>query len=73
MSRGVRAKKHPQYYALKAYQLLAKLSDDDMAEKLGISKRTYKDKVNGYADFSSAEGIALANIFSKTQAEIFLT
>lgn len=73
MNRSVRVKKHPQYYAIKAYQLLAKLSDEDMANKLGMSKRTYKDKINGYADFSSAEGIALSNIFNKPQEEIFLT
>ena len=73
MSMNKREKKHPRYYAIKAYQLLEKLSDDDVANYLGITKRTYNDKVNGYSDFSPAEGLALATLFKKSQGEIFLT
>lgn len=73
MAKRAREKKHPKYYAIKAYQILAKISDAEMAELLGTTKRTYVDKVNGYADFSPAEGIALSNILKRTQDEIFLT
>lgn len=73
MSRSTRTKRHPQYYALKAYQMLMRLSDDYMAGRLGITKRTYTDKVNGYADFTPSEAIVLAQILNRTQDEIFLT
>lgn len=73
MSMQKREKKHPKYYAIKAYQMLEKLTDDDVADFLGITKRTYNDKVNGYSDFTPAEGLALASLFKKTQGEIFLT
>lgn len=73
MSMNKREKKHPKYYAVKAYQMLEKLSDDDVADFLGITKRTYNDKVNGYSDFTPSEGLALATLLNKTQGEIFLT
>ena len=56
MSKRKRTKKHPKYYAIKAYQTLQRLTDDDMAKYLGVTKRTYCDKVNGYSDFTPAEG-----------------
>lgn len=73
MSKVVRAKKHPMYYALKAYQLLEKITDEDMAEYLGVTKRTYTDKVNGYSDFTPSEAIAISKKLKRTQSEIFLT
>jgi len=69
----MREKKHPEYFAIKGYQCLARLSDEDVAEYLGIKARTYKEKVKGYLDFSPAEGIALAKLLNKTQSELFLT
>ena len=73
MSMKKRVKKHPQYYALKAYQMLEKITDDAMADFLGITKRTYTDKVNGYADFTPAEAVAISNYLKRSQDEIFLT
>ncbi len=73
MPKRKRQIKHPEYYAIKAYQILAKISDEKMASLLGMTKRTYCDKVKGYADFTPAEGIALAKFLNKTQDEIFLT
>lgn len=73
MKRNKRTKKHPEYYAIKAYQILNKLTDEDVAEYLGISKRTFCDKVSGYSDFTHVEGVKLANFLGKTQDEIFLT
>lgn len=73
MLKNSRIKKHPCYYALKAYQMLEKLSDEEMAEYLGVSKRTYTDKVNGYSDFSPAEAIALSEKLNRSQDDIFLT
>lgn len=73
MPKTIRVKKHPMYYALKAYQLLAKLTDDDMADYLGVTRRTYTDKVNGYSDFTPAEAVAISKKLDKTQDEIFIT
>jgi len=73
MSKKTREKKHPQYYALVAYQMLEKLTDEFMANFLGVTKRTYKDKVNGYSDFTPAEALALSQLLKKSQDEIFLT
>ena len=53
--------------------MLEKLSDEEMAEYLGVSKRTYTDKVNGYSDFSPAEAIALSEKLNRSQDDIFLT
>ena len=72
MKKTKRVKKHPEYYAIKAYQILQKLTDDDMAKHLGVTRRTYCDKVNGYSDFTLAEGAMVARILNKTQDEIFL-
>lgn len=69
----MRLKKHKPYYTIPAYQILSRKSDDEMAKILGISKRTYKEKIEGYSDFTSEQGKILAAIFSKTQDEIFLT
>ena len=73
MSKNKREKKHPRYYALAAYQMLEKFTDDYMATFLGVSKRTYKDKVNGYSDFTPAEALAISQLLKKSQDEIFLT
>lgn len=73
MSKQKREKKHPKYYALIAYQMLEKFTDDFMANFLGVTKRTYKDKVNGYSDFTPAEALAIAQLFKRSQDEIFLT
>lgn len=73
MPKRKREIKHPEYYAIKAYQILEKISDEEMATLLGMTKRTYCDKVKGYADFTPAEGIAIAKFLHKTQDEIFLT
>lgn len=73
MKYSKREKIHPPYYAIKAYQILSKKTDEEMAEALGISKRTYTDKVNGYSDFTNTQGEILASIFQKTKDEIFLT
>ena len=70
--RNRRNKKHPEYYAIKPYQKLKKLSDEDVAAHLGITKRTYNDKINGYSDFTNSQGEKLAEILGKSQSEIFL-
>lgn len=69
----MRMKRHERYYAIPAYQTLAKLTDAEVANALGITIRTYKDKINGYYDFSSEQGRTLSRLFGVSQDEIFLT
>ena len=69
----MRTKKHEQYYKIPAFQILAKKSDDEMAQILGICKRTYKEKIEGYSDFTSEQGRILSSVFKVSQDEIFST
>lgn len=69
----MRKKKHDRYYAIQAYQILAKMTDREVSKELGISLRTYKDKISGYSDFSSAQGKRLSKLFGVSQDDIFLT
>lgn len=67
-----RDKIHKPYYSIPAYQILAKLSDLEMAEALGITVRTYKDKINGISDFSASEGKMLSALLNVSQDQLFL-
>lgn len=69
----MRIKKHKQYYKIPAFQILCKKSDDEMAQILGICKRTYKEKIEGYSDFTSEQGKILSSVFNVSQDEIFST
>lgn len=65
-------KKHEPYYAIPAYQILAKETNESVARKLGITPRTYWNKVQGYSDFTAEQGQALAAIFGVSLSQIFL-
>ncbi len=69
----MRKKKHEKYYKIPAFQILSKKSDDEMAEILGVCKRTYKEKIEGYSDFTSEQGKILSSVFGVSQDDIFLT
>ena len=74
MERNKRAKRHDPYYAVQAYQILAGKSNKDCAEHLGISERTYQNKINGYADLTLPEAQKLAAFLGRRKYEdIFLT
>ena len=68
-----REKVHPTYHFVKAHQKTIGLTDEQVATKLGMSVRTYNDKINGYSDFSLLDGKRLAELLGSTQEEIFLT
>lgn len=68
-----RNKRHKKYYAIPAYQILARKTDEEVAATLGIARRTYKDKIMGYADFSASEGRMLSEMFAQSQDNLFLT
>lgn len=65
-------RKHQPYYAIRAYQILSKLSDKDIASALGITTRTYYNKVEGFSDFSAEQARILTDLFGRTMDEIFL-
>lgn len=69
----MRTKKHKKYYKIPAFQILSKKNDDEMAEILGVCKRTYKEKIEGYSDFTSEQGKILSSVFGVSQDEIFMT
>lgn len=56
-------RKHQRYYRIPGYQILAKLSDQDVAKTLNICVRTYKNKIAGYSDFTAAELNTLSELF----------
>lgn len=68
-----REKKHPEYYAIRAYEILARKSEQACADHLNISLRTYQDKKSGYSDFSNAQGVALAEFLGQPMSLLFLT
>lgn len=65
-------KKHEPYYAIPAYQILANETNESVAAKLGITPRTYYNKVYGFSDFTAEEGKALCEILGKSLDEIFI-
>ena len=69
----MRKKNHEKYYKIPAYQILSKKSDEEMAKLLNVCKRTYKEKIEGYSDFTSEQGKILSAVFGVSQDEIFLT
>ena len=74
MERTPRKRRHEPYYAVQAYQILTNKSNKECADFLGISERTYWDKVHGFADFSLPEAAKLASFLQrKSVNDIFLT
>lgn len=71
---GMKRKKvHPEYVFVKAYQKLFGYTDQQMGEMLDCSGETYRDKVLGWADFSSLQAKELSRIFNVSQDNLFLT
>lgn len=68
-----RRKIHPEYYAIKAYQILARKDDEYFAKVLDISTRTFNDKKKGYSDFKQGEADILSKELNRTKDELFLT
>lgn len=58
---------------LKMLRTKFNLTQDQVAEKLGISKNTYHRKENGLKDFTITEAIILGEVFKVNPGEIFFT
>lgn len=76
MQKGVvelKKEKHKEYVFLTAYQKRKGLSDTEVAEILGMSTRTYQNKVKGLSDFTVSEANKLSELFDQTKETLFLT
>lgn len=65
--------KHPVYYAISAHMTLARRTYKECADFLGVSTRTYKEKIRGFSDFSAEQGRKLSEFLGVTQEQLFLT
>lgn len=65
--------KHPKYYAIKGYQILARKTDQQMADALDITVRTYKNRINGISDFSATDANIMEQLLHVKKDDIFLT
>ena len=63
---------HPEYYAIPAYEVLARKTTEECAQALGICLRTYKEKIKGYSDFSATQGALLSEFLGVSQDDLFL-
>lgn len=63
--------KHEPYNKVKGKMREMGMTYQDVAEKLGMSRVSLGDKINGKSDFLVSEAVALANILS-TEIKIFL-
>lgn len=54
------------YLHLKGYEV------EDICKKLGISRRTWRNKVNGASDFSLEEAVMISNLVGDSIDSIFL-
>lgn len=64
---------HPPYKYFEAYQTLADITDEQLEEALGLKRRTIKEKIKGYYDFTPAEGSVISVLFNQPQSKIFCT
>ena len=68
-----REKVHAPYYPIKGYQIIKKITDEKMADLLGISVRAYREKRDGYGDFTLQQADLIAATLDQPKTEIFLT
>lgn len=69
----LKKEKHKEYVFLVAYQKQKGLSDIEISRELGITTRTYKNKVKGLSDFTVSEANKLSELLDQTKETLFLT
>lgn len=69
----LKKEKHKEYVFLTAHQKRKGFSDAEVAEILGITTRTYQNKVKGLSDFTLSEANKLSKLLNQTKEELFLT
>ena len=68
-----REKVHAPYYPIKGYQIIKQIPDEKMAEILEISVRAYREKRDGYGDFTLQQAELIASVLDQPKDKIFLT
>lgn len=68
-----RKKVHPPYYMIEGYQIIRQITDAFMADALGMAVRTYREKRDGYSDFTLPQAEKIAEILECSKDQIFLT
>ena len=68
-----REKVHAPYYLIKGYQIIKQIPDEKMADILGIGVRAYREKRDGYSDFTLQQADLIASTLGQSKGEIFLT
>ena len=63
--------KHPAYFKIKGYQILNRVTDEDAANYLGVCVRTYREKRDGYGDFTLNQSSKLAELLGQSQETLF--
>lgn len=59
-------------YKVKGYRVMANLTQEEMAQAIGLQRRTYLDKENGIRLFSVPELIAIRDILNAKGIEVSL-
>ena len=62
---------HPAYYKIKGYQIIKQISDEQAAAALGVCVRTYRDKRDGYSDFTLSQSNKLSEILGQSKDVLF--
>lgn len=60
-----------KYVLLKAYQVIKSVDQEEMAKILGITTRTYQNKINGITPFTLDEAKTISDFFGKSIEQIF--
>ena len=61
-----------KYVLVSGYAKAAGYSMQNLAEEIGVSRRTLSNKINGVTDFTLSEAMQLKKILGKSLEEIFL-
>lgn len=65
--------RHPPYYAISGYEIIARKSERECADAIGKSLRTYQDKKKGYSDFTKSEADILSSLLKQPLSLLFVT
>ena len=65
--------KHGRYFAVKGYQIVAGVTDAELAKALGITVRTLQNKRGGRSDFTASEALIMSKLLNTTQDQLFQT
>ncbi|MDR1464913.1 MAG: hypothetical protein LBJ11_06410 [Oscillospiraceae bacterium] len=65
-------RQHEPYYAIPALLQLNRISRSEAAALLGVTQRTFDDRIAGYGDFSIQDAAKLGQKLNEDWSQIFL-